>query len=116
MTANNPHPLAVGYRAAVGIRNVFWLVVKLGWAWFCLRLAWWPFKIALLLFSPHSSLTSMWNLAAGACVLAAVVLGYHALNIVLEALPSITPRWISNAPGQSRLATRDELRRGRVIW
>ena len=42
-------------------------------------------------------------------------LGWHAAKVFFEALPNITPRRLPKGPGQSRNATRAELKRGGVI-
>jgi hypothetical protein len=55
------------------------------------------------------------KIAAGLSMLAVIALAYHVINTVVEALPGITPRRINTAPGRSRLATRDELRRSNVF-
>jgi hypothetical protein len=54
-------------------------------------------------------------LALAVCFVAAAYLAMHGAKLVFEALPGITPRRINDAPGRSRLARRDELRRGRII-
>lgn len=48
-------------------------------------------------------------------VIAAGVLVLCGAKYVFEALPGITPRRINQAPGQSRFAGRNDLRRHRII-
>ncbi len=47
--------------------------------------------------------------------LMALIFALKGLRLFFENLPAVTPRRINEAPGRSRLATRAELRRGRVI-
>jgi hypothetical protein len=128
----NTHPLAAAYRTVITARNLLWLVIKLAWAAVCLWLARFPFRLALFLWDPHVNLNAMSStaaavsalvvdlnsiskIAAGLSMLAAIAIAYHGINTAVEALPSITPRRINSAPGRSRLATRDELRRSKVF-
>jgi hypothetical protein len=111
----NTHPLAATYRTVVTARNLLWLVIKLAWATVCLWLARFPFRLAVFLWDPQVNLNSMPNIGAGLSMLAAIVLAYHGINTVAEALSSVTPRRINTAPGGPRLTTRDELGRSNVI-
>jgi hypothetical protein len=46
---------------------------------------------------------------------AAVWTGAHGSKLYFEALPGTPPRVVTDAPGKTRLAKRDQLRRARVV-
>jgi hypothetical protein len=135
----NRHPLAVTYRALVTARNVILLAAKSAWACGCIWLAAslvagpdigmlaWVFVAGLLLLrgiAPFlvflcvlllAGLASTPEFGTALRFFLAGLVAYYGIDPVIEALPSLTPRQINEAPGRSRLASRDELRRGRVI-
>jgi hypothetical protein len=79
----------------------------------------WAMALFALLISFIASdwfhLFSVWNAITAVCVLFALSLMLNGAELIFNALPGITPLRINNAPGKSRLATRADLKKARVI-
>jgi hypothetical protein len=55
------------------------------------------------------------NIFAAICFTVAFGLAAYGINKIFESLPGVTPRHINDAPGRSRLANRNEMRRSRIL-
>jgi hypothetical protein len=70
--------------------------------------------IAIICFTSRD-LFSLWNGAAIIAAAFAVYLAISGVEEVMSTLPTILKPRTSDAPGRSRLATRDDLRRSGII-
>ena len=71
--------------------------------------------VGLFAIDWDDELVNAGNATAAVCFLFVVAFAFKGADLVFEALPGITPRWINEAGGNSRLASRKEKRRGGVI-
>jgi hypothetical protein len=109
------HPFAKWHRlymtaklAAVSIPRILSGLVLWVMALFALM-------VGLLCIDWGGDLVSVGNGIAAICFLSVIGFLFNGAERVFEALPGITPRWINDAGGSSRLATRKEKKRGGVI-
>jgi uncharacterized membrane protein len=109
------HPLVRIHRAYVAFKAV---VIALGMillgAAVC-AIAFVAIRLGMTFVDWNADFTAGTNLFAIICFVIALVAGGYGVSRCFEALPYVTPRRINRAPGQSRWARRDDLRRHRII-
>src|ERR1700730_17452257 len=81
----------------------------------CLWCAQFILDIGSYFYSPTDGWLTVTNIFAAVFFGFAIYLGAWGITGVFNKLPAITPRHISQAAGRSRLAERDDLRRGGLI-
>jgi len=81
----------------------------------CLTIARWPFLSWGYAWLDIGGGFGITNIVALTCLAIGGGLLLFGLSQLFEALPGITPRRITQAPGQSRFATRADLKRHHVI-
>jgi hypothetical protein len=109
------HPLTRIHRTYVAIKG---FVIALGMILFGLAigtLAVPLFRVGAAFADWSADIASASNIFAIICIVIALGAIGYGVSRIFEALPWITPTRVSNAPGRSRLASRTDLRKSRVI-
>jgi hypothetical protein len=112
---NQPHFLARVYQLFATISAVVKFAAT---ASMCLGFLWcaqFILDIGGYFYSPKDGWLTTTNIFAAVFFGVAIYMAIGGIAGVFNALPAITPRHISETPGRSRFASRDDLRRGGLI-
>jgi hypothetical protein len=109
------HPLGKIHRAYTAIKAAVIALVMIGFGAAVSLVAVPILRLGLAWFDWTGDFTSSWNVMAIALVILGLIAIGYGINKIFEALPWITPRRTSTAPGASRLANRRDLYRSRII-
>jgi hypothetical protein len=102
------------YRICCAIRLAIAALIQIALALVYALVSWYAAKFGLRFLDWHDWWT--WTNAVAAFLLSvALFAGIGCLTRIVEALPGISPRHLSTGPGSSRLASRSEQRRARII-